>query len=201
MTAAGLYALLPYIILTVALVVIMVVIAFNRNHRLTLILTLLSLAIAFASLFLISNSRANQITALLRIDGFAVFYLGLVIAASFVVAALAYGYLKNHAGNHDEFYLLLLSATLGSAVLVASTHFASFFLGLEILSISLYAMIAYQYTKAINVEAGAKYLILAAVSAAFLLFGMALIYAELGTMEFDRVASSLGNLQGVNTLY
>jgi NADH-quinone oxidoreductase subunit N len=79
-------------------------------------------------------------------------------------------------------------ATLGALVLVMSRHFAALFLGLELLSVSLYALIAYQGTGAGSLEAGLKYLILAAASSAFLLFGMALIYAELGAMEFDRMA-------------
>jgi NADH-quinone oxidoreductase subunit N len=74
-------------------------------------------------------------------------------------------------------------------VLVTAGHFASFFLGLETLSISLYALIAYERESERGVEAGVKYLILAAASSAFLLFGMALVYAELGTMEFSLIAS------------
>jgi NADH-quinone oxidoreductase subunit N len=72
-----------------------------------------------------------------------------------------------------------------------SAHFVSFFLGLEVLSVSLYVLIAYPRRSARGVEAGIKYLILAAASAAFLLFGMALIYAELGTMEFAQMASGM----------
>src|SRR5208282_3689187 len=60
-------------------------------------------------------------------------------------------------------------------------------LGLETLSISLYAMVAYFKDRELALEAGIKYLILASASAAFLLFGMALIYADAGTMEFLRI--------------
>src|SRR5436190_2256916 len=88
--------------------------------------------------------------------------------------------------------LILTTATaiavMGSVVLVTSDHFVSFFLGLEILSVALYALNAYLRDRPLPPEAGLKYLILAAASAAFLLFGMALIYAELGTMEFGRMA-------------
>ena len=75
-------------------------------------------------------------------------------------------------------------------VLATSSHFVSFFLGLEALSVSLYTLIAYERAGRNGIEAGVKYLILAAVSAAFLLFGMALIYAEFGTMEFSRIAGA-----------
>src|ERR687891_1351285 len=119
-------------------------------------------------------------------------FIVLLIAASFAVALLAYGYLEGRDGDREEFYVLLLLATLGSAVLAASSHFASFFLGLEILSVSLYALIAYPRSNQGHIEAGIKYLVLAAASAAFLLFGMALVYAEVGTMEFARIAAFRG---------
>jgi NADH-quinone oxidoreductase subunit N len=76
-------------------------------------------------------------------------------------------------------------------VLVVSHHFVSLFLGLELLSVALYALIAYLRTDDRPLEAGIKYLLLAGASSAFLLFGMALLYAELGTMAFDRMAQLL----------
>ncbi len=94
-------------------------------------------------------------------------------------------------GPREEYYLLLLTATLGAAVLPASVHFASFFLGLETLSISLLGLIAYASPREEAAEAGTKYLILGGASSAFLLFGMALIYADLGTMSFTRIGQLL----------
>jgi len=73
-------------------------------------------------------------------------------------------------------------------VLAAATHFASFFLGLEILSVSLYAMAAHLPGRRRGVEAALKYLVLAATSAAFLLFGMALVYAQSGGLGFAQLA-------------
>lgn len=191
MNPSSVFAIMPLIILAAGAVITMLVIAFWRSHALTVAFTLVVLLLAFLSIPLAASRGTVQVTSLLILDGFAYFITGLVIAACFVVALLAYGYLRVHEGNPEEFYLLLLSAALGSSVLAASSHFASFFLGLEILSISLYAMIGYTYSNPLSVEAGIKYLILAASSAAFLLFGMALIYAELGTMEFAQVATDL----------
>lgn len=133
-------------------------------------------------------------------DRYALFFIALLAATSIVVILLSYAYLAQHAGPRGEFYLLLLLATLGSAVLAASTHFASLFLGLEILSVSLYTLIAYLRATQEQIEAAIKYLVLAAVSAAFLLFGMALVYDELGTMEFTRVAVLQSSTRGADTL-
>ena len=190
MTAADLIALCPLILIAALAIAIMLVIAFHRNHLLTATLTAAGILLAFLTVFVVSLPLApRQITPLLVLDHFALFYMGLIFAASLAIAILSYPYLRGRQGNYEEYYLLLLLATLGSATLVGSTHFASFFLGLEILSVSLYALIAYPRVPERSIEAGVKYLILAAASAAFLLFGMALIYAELGTMEFSQIAN------------
>lgn len=191
MSTKDLLALTPFIVLSAASIVVLLVTAFCRNHKAIAVLTLIGLALAFAVLPMVSSGLPMPfgVTQLLILDGYALFYMGLLFAVSFVVILLAYGYLEKRQGNHEEFYILVLLATLGSAVLVASSHFASLFLGLEILSISLYVLIAYLYTDERSIEAGLKYLVLAAVSSAFLLFGMALVYAELGTMEFTLMAS------------
>jgi NADH-quinone oxidoreductase subunit N len=199
MTRAELLTLSPFIVLAAAPVVIMVVVAFYRHHMLTALLTVIGLIAAFVTLPAASAAEVQHVTPLLIVDRYAIFYIGLLLAAGVAVTGLSYGYLESHDGQREEFYILMLLATLGSAVLVASRHFASFFLGLELLSVSLYALIAYPRLQQKPIEAGIKYLILAAASAAFLLFGMALVYAELGTMEFARIAASPTTLSGVNS--
>ena len=186
-------ALLPILILALLPVVVMLAVAVVRSHRLVFGLTVAGMTLALgataASLALIPR----QVTALLVIDGYALFFLGLVLAASLVVTLLSYRYWQACDCNPEEYYILLSLATLGAAVLVCSNHFASFFLGLEILSVSLYAMIAYTYDLRFRVEAGLKYLILAAASSAILLFGMALLYAGLGTLSFAELAANAGD--------
>jgi NADH-quinone oxidoreductase subunit N len=200
MTRAELLTLSPFVMLAMAPVVIMLVVAFYRHHVLTALLTLIGLVAAFIAIPAASSTAVQQVTPLLILDRYAIFYIGLLLAASFAVTGFSYGYLEGHDGHREEFYILLLLATLGSAVLVASSHFASFFLGLEILSVSLYALIAYPRLRQGHIEAGIKYLILAAASAAFLLFGMALVYAELGTMQFARLASLQGPTDQVRSV-
>jgi NADH-quinone oxidoreductase subunit N len=119
--------------------------------------------------------------------------MGLIFAASMVFVLLSHDYFSKLEGDHDELYILMLVATLGSSVLVASTHLISLFLGLELLSVPLYVMVSYLQTRALPLEAGLKYLVLAAVSAAFLLFGIALIYAAVGSMELTRLASAFSS--------
>jgi NADH-quinone oxidoreductase subunit N len=185
-------ALLPFIVLAVGILVVMLVIGFRRNHLLTATLTSATLVPALASLWPSKGQFAVCVTPLLIMDrcGYAPYFMALVIAACLAVTLLSYGYLKTRQGHREEYYLLVLLVALGGAVVVASNHFASFFIGLEILTIAFYALIAYQCESRFGVEAGIKYLILSAVSDAFLLFGMALIYSQSGTMELDRIASA-----------
>ena len=184
MNATDTLAMLPLLLIAGTSIVVMLGIAAKRSHALTATLTLAGLAAAFASIWAAAPHVPRQVTSLLLVDQYALFYLGLIIASAAAVAVLCYQYFEKHGERREELYLLLLLATLGCAVLVTSIHFVSFLLGLEILSVSLYALLAYFKGREETLEAGIKYLILASASAAFLLFGMALIYADTGTMSF-----------------
>lgn len=188
MSAEELTGLLPFIIIALTATGVMVSIAFYRKHEAAFGLTLTGLAAAFASVFPALSLAPLEATPLLLLDSFSIFIIGLIIASTFAVVLLSYGYNKGRGERSEEYYVLTLLAALGAMVLAGSSHFASFFLGLEVLSVSLYALIAYVRTSVKGNEAGIKYLILAGASSAFLLFGMALVYAKTGTMEFAAMA-------------
>jgi NADH-quinone oxidoreductase subunit N len=183
MTAADVIALSPLIVLTLAVVLLLLVIAIQRNHRAAAACTLAGLAASFVSLRFASTAAPRQVTALLVVDDYSLFYSGFLIVAAAAVVLLAFSYIENRNEHKEEFYLLILLATLGTVVLASSRHFVSLFLGIEILSVSLYALAGYLRAEPLRLEAGVKYLILAATSSAFLLFGMALLYSETGSMD------------------
>ncbi len=191
MTARDFIALLPFLVLMATAVGVMLAIAIRRRHRLAFGLALGGTALSLISLAPASTAAPRQVTPLFVVDGYALFYMGLILAAAMAVILLSYGYLARRRERQEEYYLLLLLATLGAMALVASDHFASFFLGLETLSISLLGLIAYPRGSEHPPEAAIKYLILAGVSSAILLFGMALVYARLGTLSFERWALAL----------
>ena len=190
--------LLPLVITAVTAIVVMLGIAIRRSHLLAAWLTLAGLAAAFVSIWFAAPLTPRLVTPLVIVDRFALFYIALNLLACFTIAVLAYSYFEKQEEQREESYVLLLTATLGSGVLVASNHFATFFLGLEILSVSLYALSAYLRRRPLPLEAGAKYLVLAASSAAFLLFGMALLYGEFGTMSFTRIGAEGTAAMGPN---
>jgi NADH-quinone oxidoreductase subunit N len=191
MTALDIVALKPIIILTIFTVAVMLVIAFCRHHGLVVLWTLAGLALSFAALPLAAHVAPRTVTPLLVLDHYALLYMGLIFIASFAVTLLSYNYLEGRQRHPEELYLLLLLATLGAVVLASSRHFAAFFLGLELLSVSLFPMIAYSTGRQRALEGGVKYLVLSGVASPFLLFGIALIYAELGTLEFARLGELL----------
>lgn len=184
-------SLLPLIIIAGAPVLIMLSIAVKRNHLFTFWLSLISLAAAFFYIFRTVPLTPVQVKSIIIVDNFSLFYIGLLTASVFFVFLLSFNYIEKQQHNREEFYILIFLALLGSSVMASSNHFVSFFLGLEILSVSLYGLISFIQSKDNSLEAGIKYLVLASVSSAFLLFGMALIYAACGRMDFPGLAEAL----------
>jgi NADH-quinone oxidoreductase subunit N len=141
----------------------------------------------------VARGLGDRTVALLFIlDGYSLLYMGLVLAATLAVVAMAYPYLQARPSGEErreECYLLLTTAALGACVLVSAAHFASLFLGLELLGVSLYALLGYTRARPRALEAAVKYLVLSAAASAFLLFGLALLYAETGTMELARIGT------------
>jgi len=176
-------ALLPLIVLGGTVLAGLIAIALYRRHELVFGITLFGFAAAIVAIAPALAVVPRPVGILLRVDNYALFFTGLLAGAGVIITLLSYDYWERRGEVREEYYLLLLLGTLGGAVLAASTHFAALFLGLEIMGVSIYALAAYERASRQGLEAGIKYLILAAVSSAFILFGIALIYTDLGTMQ------------------
>ena len=192
MTATDFLCLMPLLIIAIAPVMIMIVVSVLRNYVVVYGFSIFSLLMAFASIFFIVPSIPHSIDPLFIIDIYSLFFLGIIILSALFVTMLSFDYIKQFQGVREEYYIILFTSTLGASLLAVAKHFILLFLGIETLSISLYILIAFQRSKDTSIEAGIKYLILASVSSAFLLFGMALIYTALGTMQFNGIVSALG---------
>lgn len=191
MNRADLISLIPLWILSSAAILNFFSISVKRNHKVIFLITVVSLAVDFIFLNQYSAKNLHIIEPLLVFDGFGIFNIGLILLTTLLVAMMSYAYFEQREERKEEYYILLILASLGACIMVISKHFVSLFLGLEILSVSLYALIAYLRTRQRSDEAGIKYLILAAFSSAFLLFGMALVYYTTGSMEFSGIAKSM----------
>jgi NADH-quinone oxidoreductase subunit N len=189
MSGPDVVAMLPLVVLAAGALVTLTAVSVRRSPRLAAAGGGATLGLALASLPLAARVAPRVVRPLLVLDGVALVFLAVVLGAALAVLLLSVRYLDGRREPPEEFHLLLLLATLGAAVLVTSRHFASLFLGLELLGVGLYGLIAYPRSERRPVEAGLKYLILAGASSAFLLFGGALLYASTGSLALD--ASSL----------
>jgi NADH-quinone oxidoreductase subunit N len=192
MGRADAIALSPLLALASAVVVAMLFSAFLRRHAVVAAAAAGGLSGGLLLLPVAGATVPRAITPVIIVDSYALFYLGLVLGAGLFVTGMSYGYLGLPADEREEYYPLLLLATLGGCVLIVASHFASFFLGLELLSVSLYGLIAYSRSRRRSLEAGIKYLILSSVSSSLLLFGMGLIYHETGSMALSQFTDAVG---------
>lgn len=191
MTNEQLLAFLPFILLAAASIVVILLIAFRLSHTVIQVTGFLMMCMVIFAMWYVRDVLPVSILPLFVVDGFGAVFTGLIIFSVLIIGLFSFIYFEEKEENPKEYYILLFLGTLGSALLTISRHFISFFLGLELLSISLYALIAYLRNRNNAVEAGVKYLVLAALTSAFLLFGMALIYMDTGSMEFTAIAQKL----------
>ncbi len=185
MSLQQLLALSPLLTLAITICVLLIAIAFWRNFTATWMIACTGLVATLGAVILAAPLAPIMVTPLIRIDGFSLLFSFLLTATSLGIALLASDYFKGRDEKQDEFYVLMLSSTLGALTLVCSVHFASFILGLELLGVSLYAMISYPARGVLGIEAALKYLILSGVSSAFILFGIALLLAVVGSLDFS----------------
>lgn len=188
MTNPQLLALLPFMVLAAAAIVVVLLIAFRQSHTVIQVTGFLLLCMVIFAMWYVRGSLPREVLPLFVVDGFAALFTGLIVFSVLIVGLLSYIYFEEHEENPKEYYILLFLSSLGAAVLTISRHFISLFIGLELLSVSLYALIAYLRNRNHAIESGTKYLVLAALTSAFLLFGMALVYMEAGSMEFAAIA-------------
>lgn len=193
MNGADFQALLVHEVLGAALLLLMLLVAALRRHRLAAVCTAAGLLVALAAVAGAAAVAPRQVTPLLTVDGYALYLSALFVAAALVVTVMSPRYLdRHHRDQPEEYYLLLLAATLGAVTLAGASHFATLLLGLEILSISLYVLVAYPRQGHPPLEAALKYLVLSGAASATLLFGMALMYAATGTLVFADLAGAAG---------
>jgi len=198
-------ALLPLLITGATAIAVMLAIAWRRNHGLSFVVTSVGLTLALVSIVPALRVAPLDVTPLLRLDAFAYFYSAVVLVATLACVTLAHAYLGEKAGaegfpgNREELYLLMTLSAAGGLVLVSAQHLAGFFIGLELLSVPVYGLVAYAFFNKRSLEAGIKYTVLSAAASAFLLFGMALLYAESGSLSFAGLGASLA-AQGSSVL-
>lgn len=203
MTQLMIQSISPLLIIAFGLVLSLLLVAWRRSQKLMLTFTLaIFFAALSASISLMSDiTNPMQITTLMAVDNYGYYAFILVLAASIAVALLSSSWLTHTVEVHDEFFILLQLVVLGAGVLVMSDHFASLFLGFELLSIALVGMVGYSRSSQYSVESSFKYLILSACASSFMLLGIAFIYSQSGCLSFSSALFVTGSVSAEMSLF
>ena len=188
MNAAMFSALAPILILSLTAVVLMIQASIKRDQSVAWVIT----AVGFL-LTLWSASYARDfiqpVTILLEVDHWSLFFTSLILIASLVTLVLSKETFSSEGERKEEYYLLLVLSVLGAVVLIQSSHMVSLLLGMELMGVALYAMIAFPERGQLPLEGAVKYLVLSACASAMLLYGFALIYAATGELSYAGIGA------------
>src|SRR6266851_9598946 len=133
-------------------------------------------------------------------DSFALFFEVLFASLGILTVALSHSYLRKRGLLEGEFHILIMAAVIGMMVLASATSLVTVFLGLELLSLSLYIACGFARGENRSQEAAAKYLLVGGFASAFVLYGMALVYGGAGTTVIPDIATRLTSSASSNPL-
>jgi NADH-quinone oxidoreductase subunit N len=188
MNATMFSALAPILMLSLTAVVLMIQASIKRDQSVAWVIT----AVGFL-LTLWSASYARDfiqpVTILLEVDHWSLFFTSLILMASLVTLVLSKETFSSEGERKEEYYLLLVLSVLGAVVLIQSSHMVSLLLGMELMGVALYAMIAFPERGQLPLEGAVKYLVLSACASAMLLYGFALIYAATGELSYAGIGA------------
>ena len=199
MSFSELMPLAPVMIVALTAIVVMLLIAIKRNHNLSATASVvgLNLALLYILFAMFGGAFApSNVMGMFMVDPFSMLYQLVIVVAALACCTLSHAYIENYTDNREELYILMLCSVAGAMLMVASSHYASFFISLELMSIPVYGLLAYTHQRSRSLEAGIKYLVLSATASAMLLMGMAYIYAYTGSLSFyDNVQALMQAIQ------
>ena len=137
------------------------------------------------------KSFGPQFGGMFEVDAYSLFFNIIFLVSTILVVLISLSYLGRDDRKQGPYYLLILLATLGMMLMAAGNELIIVFLGLELMSLSLYVLAGYFRDNPASSEAGMKYLLLGAFASAFFLYGIALIYGATGTTSIPEIADYL----------
>ena len=182
---------IPEMVMLAMICLVLVVDLFLPQERRGFTLFLSVAALALTIIAIISVAPAGSVSSFggsFVLDQMAV----ILKIATCGIAILVFTYSRDYLVDHDiykgEYYVLGLSATLGMMIMISGHSFLLIYLGLELLSLSLYAMIAFNRKSAIASESAMKYFVLGAMASGLLLYGISIFYGITGTLDINQLA-------------
>jgi NADH-quinone oxidoreductase subunit N len=186
---------LPEMLLLAMCCIVLLVVAFTGNRQINLVhaLSQLSLLITFLTVFWMMGEGGLTFSETYIKDPLSDVLKLAICLVNMLVLSYSYRYLQARKLLQGEFYVLALFSTLGMLVMVSAHHFLTLYLGLELMSLCLYALVAMQRDSFTATEAGMKYFILGALASGMLLYGMSIIYGATGELGIEAIAAALAN--------
>ncbi|MFP5350678.1 MAG: NADH-quinone oxidoreductase subunit NuoN [Gammaproteobacteria bacterium] len=188
---------LPEIVVFSMACVILILDLFLAERVRHLAYALTQLTLVAAALLTVAYWPAGQIMAFsgtFVLDSLAALLKLAIYAITFFVFAYSREYLAARDMYRGEYFVLGLFGVVGMMVMVSASHFLTLYLGLELLSLSLYSMVAFQRDSAIATEAAMKYFVLGAMASGMLLYGMSMIYGVTGSLEIGAVRRAIAGI-------
>ncbi|MBI3538054.1 MAG: NADH-quinone oxidoreductase subunit N [Chloroflexi bacterium] len=184
----------PALLVSITALVVLMGELFINNKRALGYLSIAGLIFASFAAFALWGSNASAFRGMIAADNFGLFLtLTILIGAVFSIL-LAMDFARTHALAQGEYYVLVLGSVAGMILMATATDRIVIFLGLELLSLPLYILAAFQRNNTYSLEAGVKYFLLGAFSSAFFLYGIALVYGATGTTNLLQVAGTLSRV-------
>ncbi len=194
-TSADLAGIAPEIILTIAaLFVLTLEMARLSRPGIMLFVAAMGIVLAGGALAQAGGEERVLFGGMLRLNSFSIFLDFLYLAVGLATLILSQGYLEKKGNEtRGEYPALILFAIIGMMLMTQANDLVMVFLGLELLSLSLYVLVGFLRHDIYSNESGLKYLLLGAFATGFFLFGAALTYGATGTTNFDGIASAIAS--------
>ena len=187
-----------YVLVGVAFVVLTVDFLLPREHRIHLSWLAAGglLASAVVALVYRWDTFETLYDGLFIADDFGLFFFVFLTILTAVVVLISHDYVRQHVSQPGEFYALLVFAAVGMVGMAQAGELLTAYVSLELLSFSLYVLVAYRRDDALGNEAGVKYIILGAFSSAILLYGISMVWGATGTTYYGGIAEHLAANEG-----
>jgi NADH-quinone oxidoreductase subunit N len=181
-------ALMLPVVLTVGLLIIIIIDAYSsKAKRITHALSIITILLGIAASVFHWQLKTDTLGGMIIFDSFS-----LTASLIFCLAALTTVLLVHDTSYETpQFHSLLILTLLGMIFLTAGSHFVVIFIGLEILSLSVYVLAAFAKKDPLSAESGLKYFLLGSFASAFFLYGVAFIYGSSGSMQLNGIAKAL----------
>jgi len=188
--------LLPEILIGALIIILIGVLCISPHHHSKKIVNLVSYILILSGLYIViyGSCAINDKQVFLDnylVDKLSFILKGVIIIFSGMIISYSKSYLLSHGLFKLEFFTLLLFSVLGQLICISSVHTLLTYLGIELMALAIYGLVAFNYKKEISIEAAIKYMVLGAIASGFLLYGISMIYGSTGGLSYREISSSI----------